>query len=532
MVLRKPYAFFIKHFQLIHLILAFLSIYATTQTYKLLSFFNDYIYKTVNVIGQDLVGTLYTSFMTYGPILIIILTITIMVLMIVKEKPYTFYIINVLIFIFALVIFQVGQSTLYDMQISLLDIRTIRIARDLTLVSFILQIFSSIIIGIRGTGFDVKKFDFVKDLQEIEINEQDREEFEVDFSVDKNKTQRKLKYQIRKLKYIFKENRLTFLVVTLFILLVSGLLVYNYIRTRPRILNQGEIFTGNGLSLSIENSYLTRKDYTGKEIEKDFSFLVLQVKALNLNKNKNDIPFASSKIVIGNYSYTPTLEYKEYLFDFGNIYQNEIIGEEYTYETLIYKIPTLLTDEEILFNYVNKVNSKEKFFKNKVRINYIDLDKEIEQKTYQLGEEINFEDLPFKNYKIKIDSYEIKPKFKLEYNYCYKKECIKSYEYVKPSVVSNYDKVLLKLTGTYNLSDEVNIEGVYDIFDLIDKFGYLKYELNGDIKTQNVIFKEATSNKVKEKDTYYVEILKEVQKASKISLIIKIRNQTYEYILK
>lgn len=532
MVLRKPYAFFIKHFKLIHLILAILSIYATTQTYKLLSFFNDYIYKTVSVVGQDLIGTLYTSFMTFGPILIIILTITIMVIMIIKEKPYTFYIINILIFIFALVIFQINQSTLYDMQISLLDIRKIRIVRDLTLVSFILQIFSSIIIGIRGTGFDVKKFDFVKDLQELEINEEDREEFEVDFSVDKNKTQRKLKYQIRKLKYIFKENRLTFLVVTLFILLVSGFLVYNYIRTRPRVLNQGEIFTGNGLSLSIENSYLTKKDYTGKDIEDDFSFLVLQLKVINLNKNKNDIPFASSKIVIGNYSYTPTLEYKEYLFDFGNIYQNEVISEEYTYQTLVYKIPTLLTDEEIMFNYVNKVNSNEKFFKNKVRINYINIDEQTDKKTYQLGEEINFENLPFKNYKIKIDSYEIKSKFKLEYDYCYKNECIKSYEYVKPSLTSNYDKTLLKLNGTYNLTDEVNIEGIFDLFDLIEKFGYLKYELNNETKTQNVKFKEVTSNKLKEKNTYYVEVLKEVEKASKISLIIKIRNQTYEYVLK
>lgn len=532
MVLRKPYAFFIKHFKLIHLILAVLCIYSTVQTHKLYTFFSDYIYKTVNVIGQDLVGSLYTGFMTFGPILIIILTITIMVIMIVKEKPFTFYIINILIFIYVIIISQVCQSTLYDMQISLLDIRAIRIVRDLTLVSFVMQIISSIIIGIRGTGFDVKKFDFGQDLQDLEIDESDSEEFEVDFSVDRNKTKRKLKYQIRKLKYIFKENKLAFIVVTVFILLVTGVLTYYYISTRPRVLNQGELFRGNGLSLSIENSYLTRYDYKGQEIEKDFSFLVLQIKVLNLSKYQNTLPFATSKIVIGSYSYTPTLNYEEYLFDFGNIYKNENIGEEYTYKTLIYKIPTLLTDEEILFNYVNKVNSKEKFFKDEVKIRYIDLDKEKDKKTYELGEEISFEDLPFKNYKIKIDSYEIKPSFKLEYNYCYKKECTKSYEYVKPSIVSNYDKVLLKLKGTYNLSDEVNIEGVYDIYDLIDKFGYLKYELNNEVKTQNVKFKEVTSNKAKEMDTYYIEVLKELQNASKISLIIKIRNQTYEYTLK
>ena len=86
MVLRKPYAFFIKHFKLIHLILAVLCIYSTVQTHKLYTFFSDYIYKTVNVIGQDLVGSLYTGFMTFGPILIIILTITIMVIIIELEE--------------------------------------------------------------------------------------------------------------------------------------------------------------------------------------------------------------------------------------------------------------------------------------------------------------------------------------------------------------------------------------------------------------------------------------------------------------
>ena len=43
MILRKPYAFLIRHFKLIHLILTVLLAYILYKTNKLLSFFNQYL---------------------------------------------------------------------------------------------------------------------------------------------------------------------------------------------------------------------------------------------------------------------------------------------------------------------------------------------------------------------------------------------------------------------------------------------------------------------------------------------------------
>ena len=66
--------------------------------------------------------------------------------------------------------------------------RTVRLIRDFISISFIIQFYSAVILIIRAVGFDIKKFDFNNDLKEMEINESDREEFEVQINFDKNKT--------------------------------------------------------------------------------------------------------------------------------------------------------------------------------------------------------------------------------------------------------------------------------------------------------------------------------------------------------
>ena len=43
MIVRKPYAFLIKHFRLLHVILSVLMIVTVFQTIKILNFFNEYL---------------------------------------------------------------------------------------------------------------------------------------------------------------------------------------------------------------------------------------------------------------------------------------------------------------------------------------------------------------------------------------------------------------------------------------------------------------------------------------------------------
>ena len=66
---------------------------------------------------------------------------------------------------------------------------------------------------------------------------------------------------------------------------------------------------------------------------------------------------------------------------------------------------------------------------------------------------------------------------------------------------------------------------------LLTRFGYLEYVIND--KTYNTKFLGTLKpSKVKQENTIYLEVKDEVMKASKISLIIKLRNISYELILK
>ena len=91
MILRKPYAFFIKHFKLFHIILTILITYLIYRTGLLLSFFNEYIATSQSVINQDLTGKLFNTYMFISPFLIILGSIVILSVMIIEKKLFYLY---------------------------------------------------------------------------------------------------------------------------------------------------------------------------------------------------------------------------------------------------------------------------------------------------------------------------------------------------------------------------------------------------------------------------------------------------------
>lgn len=532
MILRKPYAFFIRHFKLIHIILAVFAFYSIYKTKLLLDFFNEYSASIMDVTGQDLVSPLLPGLFQLVPLLIIIFSIVVLFVMAFKKKPYFFYIVTIAIYIFTFIMLQVSKGTLNTLYVTMLDVRSIRLIRDLIMVTFIAQLISSIFIVVRATGFDVKKFDFKSDLKEIEINEEDREEVEVQLNFDTNKGIRGLRRKIRYLKYSYKENKLlfnlVFAIAGVSLICFVGVLIFN----REKIINQNVYFSGNNFTVNLTNSYLVNTNYKGKIIDEDYYYLVLKLQIKNNTNREFGLDIATTKILIDNYVYTPISENKSSFFDFGRVYQSENIGSELEEKVLVYKIPKQLIKEDIIFSFVDKntVDKDGKFATTKVRINYEDLTGIASSRETNINDTLSFEDSILSDYKIHITSFDINNKYKLEYNFCVSGECYKSYEYVKPSLASNYNKVLLRIKGT--LESEKKLDNIYDLYDFIEAFGSLYYELDGQKKVHAIQFKEVKSKRTNENDIYYIEVLEEVKDATKISLVFTIRNKNYEYILK
>ena len=532
MILRKPYAFFIKHFKLIHIVLAILLCYSIYNTKVLLDFFNEYAASIINVIGQDLTATLLSTLFQIVPIFIVIFTIAILVVMVVKKKPTLFYVVNIVIYIYLLIIIQVSKSTLNTMSLTLIDARTVRLVRDLIMVAFVAQIFSAVIIIIRATGFDVKKFNFKEDLKDLEISEEDREEFEVQINFDKNKLVRNIRKTIRYLKYAYKENRLLANSIASFlVVLIVGLTCF-VIFTKPPVIEQNNLFSGNSFTMAITDSYLTNTDYEGKQLDEDYYFLILRVKIKNNSLTPSGLDIATTKILIGNYVYTPTDLKRDSFSDFGVVYQGENIETEYEYKVFVYQIPKQLINHEMTFSFVDKnsVNKDSKFKSTKVKIQYVDLTGIKSSQKVQLTNELEFKDSILPDYTVKINNFSVQKQYKLNYDFCIAKECHTSYEYVKPSVTTNYNKAILRINGSLNRG--LSIPGVYDLYDFIEKFGRIYYTVDGTKKVQTVKLKEVVPNRVKDSSTYYIEVLEEVLQAQNLSIVFTIRDRNYEYILK
>jgi len=103
-ILKKPYAFFIKMFKPIHLVLSGIVLYLVFLSNNILKFLNDYIYSAETLAGKEIIKTLINNFLYIIPIIVIVLFLLLLSIMFKKNKPVIFYFVGIFSFIIILVI--------------------------------------------------------------------------------------------------------------------------------------------------------------------------------------------------------------------------------------------------------------------------------------------------------------------------------------------------------------------------------------------------------------------------------------------
>ena len=196
MIIRKPYAFLIKHFKLIHFVMLVLSIYIVNRANIIFNFFNEYV-TTRQVSSAEYISSNYLPlFLFISSILIITLSIIIFILLKQKDKPKLLYIIIIIYYILFIIFLIIAGMVISTIYIEGLSPQLSRIYRDISLIALIIQIIFIVLIAIRAVGFDIKKFHFGEDLQELQIEVTDNEEIEITSGIDFDKISRNL--QIKK----------------------------------------------------------------------------------------------------------------------------------------------------------------------------------------------------------------------------------------------------------------------------------------------------------------------------------------------
>jgi hypothetical protein len=529
-ILRKPYAFLIKNFRLIHILLTILLGYVSFKTANLLGFLNDYIKNGFYGIDTKILINDYISLAIFIVIFLIIgISATIFLLMRIKDKPRLFYMINILFYIVITILFVMSYFDLVKLAVTEIDPRKIRITRDLLFISSIFQYIMVAVTFFRATGFNIKKFNFQEDIEELNIDVSDDEEFELMVGVDPHAVRTRLRKKLRIVKYVFLENVVVITIAVVVLSMFTGAYILLNTQVFNKIYQSGDIVRINGFDIKFLNAYQTDKDYRGKIIDNNSSFIIVNVYAKNKYIKDLMVDVKRLKLNINNNKYYATEDYHKYFTDIEIkpfSYQEKSPNSEEQF-SLVYKINNRDKNKKIIVEYLTDIEKNKAI---RIRIKPNDLSKETRLiSNKKIGSKVSFNESLLKNSFMTINSYEIKDEFIYDYKLCILKECSDMKDYISASTLTNYDKTLVQLN--INASIDQNLYNKISIGDLIEYYGTFKYVVEGQEKTQDVALINRTPiNYIG--DNVYIEALKELESATSIDLILNIRSKQYIYKIK
>ena len=524
MIFKKPYAFFIKFFKFFHLIIFLLSSILLYRTSLVYNFMMEYCKSNPNVIGKNLTSTLFVWWVYLLIFIILAVNILIIIVLIRKVKPYMYYIFNIGLYIFVAVVFIVSHRVIGNMQTMLVATKTTLAIRDFLNLARLFQTVSVVFYLIRSTGFDIKKFDFVRDLHGMDISEEDSEEIEVSVEFEGNVFIRNIRKELRNIRYYYKENKFIINIFSMLFLSFIFLFIYFSFNKYDKVYNENSFFSVGGYNIGVKSSSILSTDFMGNKIVSDDSVLVVikfSVKGLE--------PLSSSKfvLVVNGMQYYPVSGYDSYLTDLGIVYNNQLINNEFSDYLFVYSIPKDSAESSMIFRCIDSINFK----RGNTIVNSIDVkldpinydNADIKTYEYGLNNVIDIDD-----YKVNIVDYDISKSFVVNYNSCIlPNECYDFKEVLLPSLMRNREKVLLKLNGSVS-----NSIGNLNMYKFIKNYGSIDYVYIGNNYTEISDFNVVVSSKSSLSNVYYIEVDKEIMDASSIKFNFNFRDRKYSYILR
>ena len=352
MILRKPYAILIQYFQRIHLLLILCSAYIFYKMLTLRNFVADFLNTESYNAYYEPISDYINPLLIISIIAVIIISVVLIILLRYKKKPWKIYLIPILEYVFMLIVLFYVRSYFVGYN-ELSTITPIMAGRDLLNIVYLPQYVIFIIFGIRLLGIDLKKFGFKEDEEYLDIKEEDREEFEVNFEFDKDKITRNIKKFIRNVKYVYYEHRLVCNTIIIILCVSITGYTYYYFGILNRTYREGSTFSANYYDITVNSSYLTNRDSRGTVINSKQYYLVLNVTVKN-NATKRTINLDRFRVMNKNNEFHyVTREYDNFV-DLGRAYNNrDLDTDKQTTFILVYKVPKDLDPNKYVLYYPN-----------------------------------------------------------------------------------------------------------------------------------------------------------------------------------
>ena len=145
MILRRPYAFLIKHFKLFHLILTAITAYLLKSSITILQFFTSYMATNEVLYYEDYSTQLFSKWMFILPIFMLIVIGIVLTVLIRKKKPTIFYFICIGMAIVTYVLFNISMDTVITMESEIVTDQKVGLLRDFLMFSIFVQAYTILI---------------------------------------------------------------------------------------------------------------------------------------------------------------------------------------------------------------------------------------------------------------------------------------------------------------------------------------------------------------------------------------------------
>lgn len=526
-ILKKPYAFLIKHFRLIHVILTTMITFLLIKSFKIYSFFSRYVENVYSTLGDAKPSNYITVFMLVMVVLIVAFSSLMYLLMNNKKKPKALYIILSLYYLLFFVGL-IGYFLLFkNLDSYSITIKNAMVLRDLTLIIIIPQFIFVLLAFIRAVGFDIKKFNFGSDIKELDLSEQDNEEFEFVLGVDSYKYLRFLRRRIREFKYYILENKFMFsLLSTLAIIIVAVVIILN-LTVYNRTYKVNQRIQANNLIINVNNSYLTNLDYSGKTIEKNKYFLIANITFTNNSGLSTVLDLASYELITKNKIIYPTITRNNYFVDLGAGYSKDRIENktESSY-IMVYELTKNEVQDEYTLRIIDEVEYSAGTINSKVKDIKLKPNKYITNKelgTYKLKDKVDLFETVLNNSSVIINSYSTSNKYSYQFEACIRGNCQNKTESIVADTAK--DKTLIILGGEVNIdSNSFFAKNQKSSLSFFEAFAKIKYDNNissvRDVTPASLV------------DKYLLEVDNKVSSSKKVDLIISVRGKNYIINLK
>ena len=526
MIIRKPYAFLIKRFRIIHLILAFLTAYLAYKTTNIVGFFREFASHSIDFISHNL-AVEYINFFMYGAVLLVlIISIAILFLMYFKQKKTKFYGFLILYYFLIFVMLSFAYNILSTIPTEIVTSQSARFYRDISLLIYLPQYFFIASCLMRGFGFNIKKFNFDRDLERMDTDEEDREEIEVALPLDNYKAKRSVRRFFREFGYYAKENKFILFCIITFMVITVGTSMYLNRSVYRKEYTEGKPFSYRTFTLTNLDSIVTNMDTRGNEIGNGKYYLLVNFRISS--RMTRELQLTDFRLMVDNKVIFPTLNRREHFIDFGFPYSGRRLHENTEDE---YMLVFELEPSQVKRRYRLRILDNITYGIGTITPSYKDLilrptrvDQMNVRGNFKLNNEIAFRNTPLKNTRLTVLNYTITDSYRYVYEHCFQGDCRSFFGSATVDRGTSGRNTLIAidydLTIDQNTYFSRNIR--HDRFFFIN-FARIRYTVDGEKKEVDI--RDRTPNQVE--NVFVMQVPREIMNATSIELLINIRNQQY-----